>query len=353
MPNFSNPKNKKTFTQKVWTVGFILSLIVLTVLFFMKSVHVFILILVGALIACYFRGFGAFIEKKTKWSTTVSISSSFIFTIIILSALFYLAGHTAIEQFAELQSTLPEIIEKSERFFSDTDVGKKFKEYIDNAQGSEVLLSEFFKTTFGGIGDIFVILVVGIYFTISPKVYLNGFIHLIPPDHRAEATYLIDKISVGLTKWLLGKFFAMSIIFILTSIALAIIGLPFWLALSLIAGLLVFVPNFGPIVSAIPAILVALSISLNMGLLVAGIYLVIQITEGSIITPNIQKRLVNIPPAMIILAQIFAYIFIGIWGLIFATPIAYIIMIIVQELYIKPMEEKAAIENEHDDSYLS
>lgn len=227
MPTFQNPKDNLTFTQKVWTAGFILALIVVLILFFTASVHVFILILIGALIACYFRGLGKFIENKTGWSTTLSIILSFIGTILIISGLFYLAGATAVKQFSELQDRLPEILEKSERFFRDTNVGQTFAAYVDSVDSSEDLLSEFFKTTFGGIGDIFVILVVGIYFTISPKVYLNGFIQLVPPNQRAHATYLIDKISSGLTKWLLGKFFAMSLIFVLTSIALAIIGLPF------------------------------------------------------------------------------------------------------------------------------
>ncbi|HLS30786.1 MAG TPA: AI-2E family transporter [Flavobacteriaceae bacterium] len=352
MSNPSNFKNKKSFSQKIWTGGSIIALIVLLIIAFIESLHVFILILVGALIACYFRGLGKFIEKKTGWSINLSILTSFLGTVLILSGLFYLAGSTAVNQFSELQEKFPEIIEKSERFFSDTDVGKKFKTYLDKVESSDVVISEIFKSTFGGIGDIFVIIVVGVYFTISPKIYLNGFVQLIPPKHRAQATYLIDEISVGLTRWLLGKFFAMGLIFVLTAIALAIIGLPFWLALALIAGLLVFVPNFGPIASAIPALLVALSISVNMALLVGVLYLIIQLSEGSIITPNVQNRLVKIPPALIILAQIFAYILIGIWGLIFATPIAYILMITVKELYILPMERKAK-EEEQEDMSLS
>ncbi len=341
---FQNPKKEKTFSQKVWTAGFILALIVALFLIFTASIHVFILILVGALIACYFRGLARFIESKTRWSSKLSLILSFVSTILFLSGLFYLAGSTASSQYAELQEKFPEILEKSEKFLEETEIGKKFTVYAEDFQQSSNLessISKFFKTTFGGIGDIFVILIVGIYFTISPKVYRDGIIRLVPPKNRKRSKEIIDKISKGLTKWLLGKFFSMSLIFVLTAIALAIVGLPFWLILSLIAGLLVFVPNFGPIISAIPAILVALSVSGSMAITVIIIYLVIQLTEGSIITPNVQNRLVNIPPALIILAQIFAVILIGVWGLVFATPIIYILRTLVQELYIKPMEKKA------------
>lgn len=345
--SFQNPQNNPSFTDKVWIAGFIITLIVGLILFFIASIHVFILILIGVLIACYFRGLGRFIQSKTNWSEGLSLILSALFTLIFMSGLFYLAGSTAARQFEELQENFPEIIENANSFFSETNIGKKFSSYRKSMETSDEVIAEFFKTTFGGIGDIFIIIVVGIYFTISPKVYRDGVVLLVPPRHRPRAVNLIDKLAAGLTKWLIGKFFAMGLIFVMTAIALAIVGLPFWLALSVIAGLLVFIPNFGPIISAIPALLVALSISGKMALIVGLLYLVIQLTEGSIITPNVQNKLVNIPPALIILAQIFAFILIGVWGLIFATPIAYIIMILVQELYIKPMEERAKRENEN------
>src|SRR5699024_11170957 len=244
-PTSENPKNEKTFSQKIWTAGFILALIVALFLFFTASVHVFILILVGALIACYFRGFGSFIQSKTKWSSKISLLVSFLTTLVFVFGLFFLAGSTASSQYADLQDKFPEILDKAEKFLNETTVGKKFADYMEDFEISsslESFISDFFKTTFGGIGDVFVILIIGIYFTISPKVYRDGVVQLVPPKNRKRAKEIIEKISNGLTKWLLGKFFSMSLIFVLTAIALAIVGLPFWLILSLIAGLLVFVP---------------------------------------------------------------------------------------------------------------
>lgn len=347
MPHYQQPEKEKSFTQKVWVAGLIFAVIVSLILFFTASIHVFILILVGALIACYFRGLGQFIADKLKISLKVGLIFSFLITLLFSSGLFFLAGSTAVKQFNELQEKFPELIHKAEDFSDNTFVGQKVSEYIEEAQNSGdsgAMISDIFKGTFGGIGDIFVILVIGIYFTVSPKVYRDGLISIVPPRGRAKAREVIDRISLGLTKWLLGKFFSMSLIFVLTAIALAVVGLPFWLVLALIAGLLVFIPNFGPIISAVPALLVALSVSGKMAVFVGIIYLVIQLAEGSIITPKVQERLVNIPPAAIILGQIFAVILIGVWGLIFATPIVYIIMVLVQELHIKPMEAKAELQ---------
>ena len=102
----------------------------------------------------------------------------------------------------------------------------------------------------------------------------------------------------------------MGIIFVLTSIALAIVGIPLWLALAFLAGLLVFIPNFGSIIASVPTIIVAFSVSPNTALAVGILSFAIQILEGAFITPKVQHWLMKIPPALIILAQIFCRYFV-------------------------------------------
>lgn len=333
-----------SFFQKITWGGIILALIISVFILFRATVHIFILILVGALIACYFRGVSTFLERKTKLSNAWALSISIMGTFVVLSGVFYLMGSTIVNQAAELQEAFPELLEKGETFLETTDTGKEIAAQFEKMKDSDDLsnfISNFFKTSFGGIGDLYVILLVGIYFTASPKIYRKGIIILVPPHKRDKAARLLDQLSSGLTKWLFGKFFSMALVFVLTAIALAIVGIPMWLALSFIAGLLVFIPNFGPIIAAIPTLLVALSQSTHMAITVGIIYLVIQVSEGSFITPKVQQRLISIPPALIILGQIFGGTLIGAWGVVFATPIVLILMILVKELYVKPMERKA------------
>lgn len=347
MPNHKKSKKELSFLQKTWIAGLVFALIIILILFFSNSINVFILILVGALIACYFRGLGTFIHRKTKWSSRLSLSISVIGTILVMAGTLYLMGATIASQTAELEQNFPKLIDKAKDFFENTDVGKEIMKREDSIKSStqlESFFAGFFKTTFGGIGDIYVILLIGIYFTVAPEVYKKGVLQLIPPKSRDKANAVVERVASDLTKWLFGKFVAMFIIFVSTAIALAIVGLPAWLVLAFIAGLLVFIPNFGPIISAIPALLVALAESGTTAIIVGILYIIIQVTEGSFITPKLQNRLVQIPPALIILAQVFAGILIGVWGIIFATPIALIIKIIVEELYIKPMDKKAEIE---------
>jgi predicted PurR-regulated permease PerM len=169
---------------------------------------------------------------------------------------------------------------------------------------------------------------------------------LVPPRKRKKADGLINHIGSSLKKWLAGKFIAMAAVFVLTAIGLIILDVPMWLTLSIIAGLLNFIPNFGPLVAAVPAILVGFSQSPMMALIIAALYLFVQVFESSFITPQAQQKLVKIPPALIILAQVFVVALTGIWGVIFATPLLLIIIIVIQELYTEPMNRKSEMNSE-------
>src|SRR5690625_6548684 len=115
--SFQNPQNNPSFTDKVWIAGFIITLIVGLILFFIASIHVFILILIGVLIACYFRGLGRFIQSKTNWSVGLSLIFSVLFTLIFISALFYFVVFTAALQFVELYENFPYMMENARRLF--------------------------------------------------------------------------------------------------------------------------------------------------------------------------------------------------------------------------------------------
>ena len=182
---------------------------------------------------------------------------------------------------------------------------------------------------------LYVVLIIAIFFTVSPRLYRDGIIKLVPPRGKDKAKDVMDELGESLKKWLKRQLFAMLVVTILTATALGIMGIPMWLLLALIAGLLNFIPNFGPIIAMIPAVLVALSQSPSMALWVAGVYIAIQVVESNLITPLVQNKMLHIPPAMIIIAQMLIAPFSGGWGLVLATPLMVIVMVLVQELYVK------------------
>jgi predicted PurR-regulated permease PerM len=160
-------------------------------------------------------------------------------------------------------------------------------------------------------------------------------VELTPKKGRAKGEDVLNKLGENLKKWLKGKIFSMTVVMILTGIGLSILGVPMWLVLAIIAGILNFIPNFGPLIAMIPAVLVAFMQGPSTAALVAGMFILIQVVESNFITPMVQQKLISIPPALIISAQLLISPLTGGWGLVLATPLMLIIMILVQELYIK------------------
>lgn len=348
MPDTEKEESSYSFVQKVWIVGGIFSLIATLLLIFEATFNILILVLAGALIACFFRGLSSLIKKKSGWSTKITMSISVGGIILIVAGIFWLIGATVASQASQIEETFPQMVNDAERSLSGSRIGREILEQIEELQSSEEVpnfVSRFFMTTFGGLGDIYIILLIGVFFTISPQLYKNGIIHLVPPRKREKARDVLEYLGNGLTKWLAAKFIAMLAVFILTAIGLVILDFPMWLTLALIAGILNFVPNFGPLAAMIPAVLIGLAISPSTALIVAIMYTTIQLLESSLINPQAQQKLIKIPPALIILSQLFVGAMTGIWGVVFATPLVLIIIILVQELYVKPMDKKAEARN--------
>ncbi len=126
--------------------------------------------------------------------------------------------------------------------------------------------------TLGFIGSGLVILFTGIYLAADPNTYRAGLIRLVPPAHRDRARRIVDEIDRVLLWWLVGKLIGMALIGVLTYLGLWALGMPLALSLALIAAFLTFVPNFGPIIAAAPAILIALGDGLNQAALVVLLY---------------------------------------------------------------------------------
>ncbi len=122
---------------------------------------------------------------------------------------------------------------------------------------------------------------------------------------------------------------------ILTALALWLLGVPLPFMLGLLTGLLNFIPNFGPILAGIPAVLLALSGGPNQAMYVVVLYVVIQNLEGFVLTPLVQRRTVSLPPAVIILSQVLLGVLAGTLGVLLATPLAASVLVLTRMLYVE------------------
>lgn len=337
----SRPTEMKSFNRKMWVGTSIVALFVIVIWLLKATFGVLLLVLAGALIALYFHGVASLLQRKLHVPPTASKLLSTLGSLVLLLLFFWFAGDRVQQQAEELSTTLPAAFDKLKDQVNDSPFGRSVVDRISSGVSEGKVSSaveSFFSTTFGVFGDLYVILFLGIFFFSSPALYTQGFLKLIPKPATGKADYVVSRVGFTLTKWLKGKIFSMLVVFVLTAIGLAVLGIPLWLVLALIAGLLSFVPNFGPLIALIPALLIGFMQGMTTGFLVLGLYVLVQVLESNFITPQIQKKLINIPPALIILAQLLMGVLSGGWGLVLATPLIAIVMTVLQELYIKPQE---------------
>ena len=336
-----NNNKEYSFPQKVWITAGVLALIVIVIWLLKATFNVLLLILAGILIAVLLRGLAGLIERKTKWKHSVSLTVSILGAVIILLLLFWLIGAKVQTQAQELSKTLPSTIENAKNQLNQSTVGQNIVQKVSSPETqkqAQGFAKSFFKSTFGVLGDLYVVLFLGIFFTVGSREYEKGLVALVPKKGKQQAYQVLEKTGENLKQWLKGQLFAMLVVFILTAIGLAIIGIPLWLVLALIAGLLNFIPNFGPMIAMVPAVLVGLMESPAKAGFVAGLYILVQVAESNFITPMVQKKLIDTPPAMIIVAQLLMTSLTGGWGIVLSIPFFVIIMTFIQELYVKKQD---------------
>lgn len=335
-----SPKKDMGFAHSVFTVCGIIFLFLLAGFLLVQCFNVLLLILAGILIAVYFRGIALWFSERTrlseKWSAIIMTAG----TLLILAALFWLFGSQIKQQLSTLSQQLPASIDKLKTEIAQYKWGdnllhftERGKEEMQNGSVLKTVLG-FFKTSFGVLGDVYIILFLGVFFSATPYMYKKEFLLLFPSNIKAKAEEIFDRIGYTLRSWIIGRIISMFAVFILTTIGLWIIGMSVPLALGFIAGIFNFVPNFGPITALIPALLIGAQNGNSTLLLIIIIYTGAQVLESNLITPLIQKKLINISPAFIIIGQVVFGILGGLLGILLATPVLVIIMVLIDSLYL-------------------
>jgi predicted PurR-regulated permease PerM len=191
------------------------------------------------------------------------------------------------------------------------------------------------SVTIGGLADLLIVLVLGPYFAVEPETYLRGFLRLVPAPRRERTRAILVKAAATLHDWLLGQLFAMALVGTLSGLGLWLLGVPQALVLGLIAGLCDFIPNLGPLLGLVPALVVAFGVSGWLAFYVLVLYLAIQAVESNLITPIIQRRAVDLPPGLTLTAQLVMGLLGGILGLLLAVPLAAVAMVVVKMAYVE------------------
>lgn len=199
-----------------------------------------------------------------------------------------------------------------------------------------------FVSVSAGVANVFsflVVILIATIFTVAwPAPLVNGFVALWPAGRRRRVREILGELYKTVQRWFLGQLTSMTIIGMLFTVALFLIGIPFALLLGILSGLLAFIPFVGPFISIIPPILLALAQDPILALWVLLAYAVVQFIEGNVIQPVVMNRAVSLHPTVIVFALLIMSTLFGFVGLLLAIPLIAALQVLVRELWIERMD---------------
>ena len=193
----------------------------------------------------------------------------------------------------------------------------------------------FFSSTVAVLGGVIVMLFVAIFVASDPGMYHRGLMHLFPHPARSRAGEVLSATATTLRRWLLMQMISMLVIGVVTTITLLLLDIKGAIALGIIAAILEFIPYVGPILSAVPAVGMALLDGPEKVVYVILAYTAIQQLEGVVLQPLLMKEGLELPPVMTILGQALCSIVFGFLGLLLAVPLMASVMVPVKLLYVR------------------
>jgi predicted PurR-regulated permease PerM len=240
------------------------------------------------------------------------------------------------EQMDELGARLPGILDDARTRLSGSPWGKKLVGHVEDGNAVEDLgphVASAVALTMRGVASMIGFLFVGLFLAASPKLYVDGLVRLLPIPARDRGRDILGEMGERVRWFLVARAIAMVLIGASTAIALWLLDVPLALLLGLIAGLLTFVPYLGPIAATVPILLVSLAEGPGKAAVAVAVYAVIQWIEGYIFDPLIVQRVVRIPPAVTVVAQLLGGVLLGAAGVALATPFAAAAIVFVKRAY--------------------
>lgn len=304
----------------IFIAVFILSLWLLFLIRDLILILFISLILMSAL-SPMVRFFGRF-----KIPKPLGIAITYIIIIGVVSGLIAIVFPPLIEETRKLLTTFPNNIDN---LLAVIPLDKSvLQNQINSISGNIFSIT---LSVFDNLLTIIFLLVLTFYLILE-REKLESRISSLFVGREERVKRLIIQIEEKLGSWFSGQLFLSLIIGALSYIGLLILGIPYALPLAVVAGILEVVPVIGPIISAIPSVLIALTISPVLALAVAAMYFVIQQLENHLIVPQVMQRAVGLNPLIVILAIAIGSRLLGIAGALLAVPIAVVLQIVVTEI---------------------
>lgn len=331
----------QAFAKKVVLVAGVVVLLLLA----WQLVNILLLVFASVLGAVLLRALAGLIEKPSGLSPGLSLTLAVLLIVTLLTLISVLFGATIHENVRTLIEQLPAAWNAVRQ-----KVGEE--SWLMNAleRGGQAALtgnmvgriSGFLGTAVDTITNVVLVVFSALYIAAQPNLYQHGLVKLIPPRDRGRINVAIGRCGDALRSWLFGQAIAMVAVGLLTWAGLSALSVSSSLALGLFAGLAEFVPVLGPIIAAMPALIIAFSQDPKLALWVLALFLVIQQIEGNVLQPLLQRELVSLPPAVALFSIVAFAVLFGVMGALLAAPLAIVTLVLVQDLYVDTIENEAA-----------
>jgi len=349
-------ERKDTAQHALVYVGVAVAVVVILVVLW-YAIDVVLLAFIGVLAAILLRAPADWLAARFGWREGWSLALVGVLLLALLVGGAVLFGRGIASQALALIDRIPEIVEAAKDEISQNEFGRRAVELAESSgllSGGE---SQFLGrglgllgSTFGALANVFIVLFFAVFMAAQPRMYVDGFLHLVARRKRDRVREVLHEIGEVLRRWLVGQSLLAACVAALTAAGLLLLGAPFPYALALLAGLMEFVPYIGPFLAAVPAVLVGFAEGPQVALWVAALFVGIQLVESYILAPLVQHRAVHLPPAAILFAQVLMGAIVGALGVAVATPLAAAVMVALAMLYVEDALGDSSAKVNHNSS---
>jgi predicted PurR-regulated permease PerM len=303
------------------------------------------LIFAGLVFASMLDGGARLLGRVLPIGRNWRVALVLLLAILFLIGTIYQTGVEIREQFQQLSTTLQV---QGTRFLNWLNSLGALPAQADlmsmarQSMGSVGRLTSYVGSVFGAFTSTFLVIIIGLFVALEPRLYERGLAWLMPSRSRGELEITLGRMAYTMRRLLAGRLLGMLIQGVATWIALTIGGVPMALVLGILTGILAFIPNVGAFVSGVLMVAVGFSAGVGPGLWALGTYLVVQTLDGYVLTPLIARKTVDLPPALVLGAQILFSTLLGFMGLLLADPITAMIKVWLERGSEREQEKAAA-----------
>ncbi|TPG22543.1 AI-2E family transporter [Sphingomonas koreensis] len=277
-------------------------------------------------------------EKRLRLPEKAALGAGIVTALGIVGFLFWLFGVQFAPQINLLVAQLPHLLDQLAAWLSHSPVGAKLVSAVQSAYSGSRAAQDVSGIAQGAgtlLLNVLLLIVGAVFFAANPEIYRRGLLMLVPQPRRPAFADAFDDVSDTLRLWLRTQLILMTTMGVLVGLGLWIAGVPSSAALGLLAGLSEFIPYIGPTAAMLPAIGLGATVSTHavIGTLIT--YAAVRMIQTNFITPFVQHRVIEIPPAVTLFSIIAIGMVFGLYALFFSAAMLVVIFTLIRTLYLR------------------